>query len=485
MDAVTSHKSKITRALNNESLFRIFYIISLMLCSVVFVEIIANITRSILFVWGIYLIFRKFITKDYQKILYKNWLIAFLILGLLTTVIHLSGRFFENIVMLLHTLMCFFIFYGMYIENDKNKIKNEVNIIGKFFIYSTTTFSILGLILALLIGKSIIMSSYPVPIVNDLFSFDAKFFGYKLIIYENRFTGIYTNPNLLGFTSVVALFFCHMALKKKSFGTSNTFSVDKKILIVCIITNLLSIFICDSNSSLLFIVGYVSVLIVYHAFSGKYKSKIESVFKKIIVMILVLAIIIAALFALRFITQRITSGIMSFTRIASGDSTEETVTFEHENANIDSGRLKLWKQSLSFIKSFPILGIGKGNIVDFGKELLGGKMKYSDFHNGYITIIVSSGFLGFLVFMIFAILIGKRLLVKLFSKSSDFSDDIFPCIVAFISSYCVFSLVEKTMLLDITFMVVSFWYILGYSMTYLTNDLSSTFGNAALTKEHL
>lgn len=470
-----SRKNKVTDILNDDSLFRILYIISLMLCSVVFIEIAANIARSILFVWGTYLTFRKFATKEYKKVFYKDWLIAFLMLGFLTAVIHFKGHFFENIVMLLHSLMCFFVFYGMYTESDKSKIKNELNTIGSFVIFSTTVFSILGLLLAAFIGKSIVMASYPVPIVDDLFSFDAKFFGYKLIIYENRFTGVYTNPNLLGFSSITALFFCHMALKKKSFGTPNSFSVSKKLIIICIAVNLLSVFICDSNSSFLFIVGYITLLLIYNIFTSDHKIIVtKSLLKKIIAFVLALAVVIAALFALKLATQKITSCVISLTRIEADDAPNEKITFEHENANIDSGRFKLWEQSLSYIKAFPLLGIGKGNIIDFGKELFEGGMKYSDFHNGYITIMVSSGILGFLIFIIFAFLIGKKVLTKLFDKNSDFSDDVFPCIVAFTSTYCVYSLVEKTMLFDITFMVVFFWYVLGYGITYLADDAKQT-----------
>ena len=483
MDSV--RKNRILDALNNSSAFRILYISSLMLCSVVFIEIAANVARSVLFAWGVYLAVYGIVKhRSYKHIMYFKLLAVFLAFGLITTFIYLDSHFLENGLMVLHVFMCFFVFYGMHTEPNRDRIRNEIGIIAKVFVYSTTILSILGLVLALFIGKSIVLSGYPVPIIDDLFSFDAKFFGYKLIIYENRFTGLYTNPNLLGFTSITALVFCHMSVKKQSLLKNSRINISRKWLIACTASNLLSLFLCDSNSSFIFLVGYIIVFIAYRLFKTNLHG-IKETAKRGVVLVVASIVVLAGTYGLRFTVQKASSFITSFTRIEFADETSyEEITYEHTNANIDSGRLLLWKQSLSFIKAFPLFGIGKGNVVDFGKRLIKGGLKYSDFHNGYITIVVCSGILGFIPFILFALLIGLKMCKRLFDRTQDSSHDIFPCIAAYVATYCVFAVVEKTVLFDITFMVVIFWLMLGYGTLYIRSDNSKeeTVNEASIKK---
>ena len=43
--------------------------------------------------------------------------------GIITSIIHASDNLLNNLIMMYHVAVCFFIFYGSYIETDKNKIK--------------------------------------------------------------------------------------------------------------------------------------------------------------------------------------------------------------------------------------------------------------------------------------------------------------------------------------------------------------------------
>ena len=141
MDSV--RKNRILDALNNSSAFRILYISSLMLCSVVFIEIAANVARSVLFAWGVYLAVYGIVKhRSYKHIMYFKLLAVFLAFGLITTFIYLDSHFLENGLMVLHVFMCFFVFYGMHTEPNRDRIRNEIGIIAEVFVYSTTILSI-------------------------------------------------------------------------------------------------------------------------------------------------------------------------------------------------------------------------------------------------------------------------------------------------------------------------------------------------------
>ena len=74
---------------------------------------------------------------------------------------------------------------------------------------------------------------------------------------------------------------------------------------------------------------------------------------------------------------------------------------------------------------------------------------------------------GFFIFIALSILVAIDMCRSLFQKDSKEDSGIFPCLFAMVVAYCIYSLFEKTILSEITFMVVMFWLILGYSMTYV------------------
>lgn len=469
MGIALSKENRLIKIINDRSLFRILYIISLMLCSVAFVEIIANVVRVLLFVWGIYLVYDSIFNRNIlQDFVCAKPLLAFTLCSLLTSFIHIGAHLFENLILILHTLICFFVIFGLYTE-EKEKLRNELNTVCIFFIYLVTALSAYSIILAIVVNKSLVMPSYPVPIIDNLFSFDAQLFGYTLIIYKNRFTGIFTNPNLLGFTCATAIVMCHMMMKRTSFGIKNERQIEPKKLKICLIVNVIALLLSDSNSSILFMVVYLSILVFYKLFSSQYNRNIRVIFRKTVVLLLTVAIITVCFFGTRFLLRKWFLLLTSVTSIGNTipGVPEETPTYEHENTNLDSGRLVLLKQALSFIKKFPLFGVGKGNIIDMGYSFFENGLKFPDFHNGYITIIVCSGFIGFILFMIFAVVIGKSTISTLMSKKLNHGDDIFPCLASFVGAYCVYALFEKTMMFDITFMVIIFWYILGFCANYL------------------
>lgn len=95
--------------------------------------------------------------------------------------------------MLLHVVMCFFLFYGMHTEPEFD-YRIELYHIAKFIMYATTVMNIIG-------------------ITCLMFGFKFEWYWIKFTVYENRFTGCYVNPNLLGFISVVSIFCCHILSK--------------------------------------------------------------------------------------------------------------------------------------------------------------------------------------------------------------------------------------------------------------------------------
>ena len=188
--------------LKDSSLFRKLYIADLFFCNIAFLQIPAYVLLAFLFVWGVGLvIYNQRVNNTFFKLRFGLWIGAFLIFSLLSIVINFSATILYSLIMLLHILVCFFVFYGMHTEPDSD-FRSELYSIARFIVYVTTVANIIGIICL-------------------MFGITFEWYWIKFTIYENRFTGVYVNPNLLGFVSVVSIVCCHMLYKEKLMKSVN------------------------------------------------------------------------------------------------------------------------------------------------------------------------------------------------------------------------------------------------------------------------
>lgn len=457
--------------LKDSSLFRKLYIADLFFCNIAFLQIPAYVLLVFLFIWGVGLvIYNQRVNNTFFKLRFGLWVGAFLIFSLLSIIINFSETIIYSLIMLLHVFVCFFVFYGMHTESDFD-FRSELYSIARFIVYVTTVANIIGIICL-------------------MFGITFEWYWIKFTIYENRFTGVYVNPNLLGFVSVVSIVCCHMLYKEKLMKSVNQPRVSKIWIFTCVATNLFSLILCDSNASLVLALAYAIVYIIYIFFADKTGLSASKILFKIIALVVVGAFLASSALMLRTIcqtgfsvvlskTNSIISVIMGDDDITSGISSTENntteekkdVTFGHENKNIDSGRFKLWKESINLFKISPIIGISNGNIVFYSEEYSNGVLNYSyhksDLHNGYLTILVSTGMIGFLLFGIFGFRFAKHSAQHLFLQKKTFRNDVYPCLFAFLFAYLIYAMFEKALLYDISFMVMWFWLMMGYMSCYI------------------
>lgn len=445
-------KRFVSSYLYDDSTFRYVYILSLFFSSVCFIELSCQIATGIFMVWSIFIMYDKLFKKNIHKSINYFWiLITFLFSGLLTSLIHIRDNFHINILMMYHVSMCFFIFYGSYIEPDKKKIKFEMQKVFKTIVVSTTVLSILGLILSI--------------------SFiTIEFCGFYIGLRDNRYTGLFTNPNLSAFSSVTALVFCHYLMGKRDCVDPEKKVLPRWISISCILSNVLALLLSDSNASMLFIIVYCITFAFYNLYL---RNRAKNLIKIVTYSILLFLICLLATIGMFFIRSTCQDVMANF--INSRHSSEVRNDEIYNNSVIDtadigrdgdyeisSGRIDSLKKAIVLYGKNPLFGIGKGNIVEYGERYLEEGFNFTDLHNGYLTIILSTGAIGFLIFMIFAL----RVAVDIINKLSSFNDERnLPILFSIIVAYSVFSLFERALLFDITFMVVIFWMVLGYTMS--------------------
>ena len=457
-DKVEHDNNRLDALRNNTSVFRIAFVIDLLICQIGYISVPAIVIAVFLFLWGLSIFFKNYVYNlNIKKVNYYGWLVLFVATNILTVIIRgYSDGIWLSVGMILFLPVIFFVFYGLHIEartdDGRKKIYKEIYVLCNILLWLSLAINIVSLITLYTIGKSI---SYV--------------FGY-LVVYENRFTGIYYNPNLMAFTSFCAAFGCHI-LWQGDFVRGVTgkplTKVRRAIILVSALLNVFVIFLTDSNAAILIIVCYTIAYICYRWFGGK-EIHFGILFKRALALIVGFVAITATIFALRYVTQTGATQVMSSPEpsvnvFEDRDDELNKITFEHENKNIDSGRIKLFKQGVNVIKHHPFFGVGKGNVTIYGNRYNNNKMKYSDLHNGYLTIIVCSGFLGFILFLGFAVCLGWRMVRIIFTVKPTIKSDIFPCMASFIAAYCVYAFFEKTLIYDVTIMTTFFWLVLGYA----------------------
>ena len=429
------------------------------------IERISNITLGIIMLWSLYLLIDKLIVKKgIKRIRYRKILYLFLGFAVLTVILHSRLNPADNLIVVYVMAVYFFQICGLYSEKSNIRCQREVKRILQFIVIMTSVIMLLGFIGLAVFPKGL------------------EWNGLYFILHESRFVGILFNANVAGFYSAMAIIACHILWR--IVRAEKQLSLRRKIFYtVCISINALALFLTDSNAALLFLVSYCSFVIFYIMFRDFGKKRMHGFILRITATVLSFVVIISSLIFFRVLTQSqvslaITSG-HSQAEFSTGVVKENGVVgltddeykeniFGHENKNIDSGRFKIWTQAIEMAEKFPVLGIGKANIVDYGNFYIGG-LKHSDFHNGLLTILVSYGLVGLNLFIVFSVTIAKDILRAVFRYKKKCRDDgSAPVLLtAFCIAYVIYSMFELTLLADISYRVYIFWLLVGLTLSYV------------------
>lgn len=466
-------------SLKDASIFRKFYFINMLLTYVVFFNYISYALAVLMVPWAIFIIIDKVKTNQITKIKNYKVLILFLISATITSLFQLKMSKPLNtgfdFVMIIHFCMCFFIFYGLHTEK-KAKIEKELLDIMHLTISIATLLTFFSLLFIIFKSK---------------ICFSVKIFGFKPIYYcigmhsalgVERLAGLYVNPNMIAFCSVVAIVFSYILFLNNKFFPNLNRHFQISFFISIIVLNLAAIFLSDSVASFIFILVYALLVLFYRLVLKNRKVSVRLLLRNCLIFLAIGLFSLVILTLVRGNFQNIVSNVVnsiyatfSTDDVNSGEAAEITIG-RGKNYDIKdgSGRRHLLKQALHILAKNPLLGIGIGNIEEYGKLYFKNGVDFTNFHNGYVSVAVSYGFVGFTFFMIFLLKTFINF-IKALKKSAQENDKIFPNLAACVAAYCVYSLFEKTMLSEVNFMGVFFWIILGYSTVYASNLLKSQY----------
>lgn len=466
--------SKLRRLFLDTSLFRLLFILSMFFSMVMYVEKAAYALSYVLLVWGsglsIYAVVKR---KAYAKLYLGIWLMAFFVSFAVTVLININHNLqavLYNVLMLVHIGVCFFVFFGIHTE-DGVPFRWELYLMVKIIVYLSTIFTLVGLVLMLFTS--------------------GRFDNY--MYYQGVFKGFYTNPNYQGYVSALSVIFCHMLTKPNFVAHSGQKRVSRVWLGSCVVLNCVALLLCDSNGSLLLLAAYAAILVLMKLFSMVEDLTPGKIITRLISLVVVGIVIVTIMMFVRIVCRVGVAAFFSESGLSSEQIKELTgdLFFVPKADSGFTSRWFLWDAGFKLFMQNPVFGIGKGNLYDgiiavTGRENFNSQfdgfvqIAFTDLHNGYLTLLVTTGVIGTLLFLIFLVRYIMMILPAWFVHRRIMTYSVYPCLIAYIGAYLVYAVIEKTVLFDITYLVMSFWLILGYTSCYAIDQGYNRRGNIYL-----
>ena len=469
-------KNIIEKTILNRVLYKVILIIALMINTVPLFHQYVGSYVKLLLIWGIVLILWEVASNPYGLLNTKgmNWLMAFCFSYGITILLNKDGYFSENAKALCYMLLFFVLLYGQDLKKSIQDMKKEMHAVWGTVIVCTFIMSLICFITFLL---------------SLSYSYKADGASLHMGVYKNRMWGLY-NPNVGATINIISLF-CTilMLLEKKESGKKDSendkFSAKKLIKIFLNVNGILQ-FACLvlTGSRTAVYAMYIGVaMLVYFLCGVIYKKKIwvkaGAAFFSIIVMMVCVGISGKLLWQLPKLFPNVTvnaaqtngkaSFILNFNRKdTTKDSTGGTL----------NGRQYLWVAGIDQFNDTPFFGITREKIYDEVHtrvspdtdkktvKFFRNSLKNGGLHNMYLTILVSSGIVGFCIFCCFMIQYFNRILWYIQRIEVLQGNEWFLGMLILSIIILIMEMFENRILYQVNIFYALFWMMMGYAMYF-------------------
>lgn len=433
-------KKSLDKYLFNPTTFKVIMLVATLILAVPYMHHKASGYLKLVLLYGVLICLWQLMQKRFPLKTLKSppavFLVLFVVSNLVTVALLRGAGMYESISQLCYMAVFFSLFVILNFQREDDELKKEFVILSYVFTGITYLYSLFGFY-SYLCGMYIL---YQMPPSTEYYRFGVS---------ENRLWGLY-NPNMgatLNSISILLSLFIIVRCVKGRKGKENRarYTVGLIFGILNIVLQYFCLVLTDSrtgNYALVIVLAIILAYVVYARFTNKGKSLAQ----RILVTFIALCVGAALFIVLGMVVEKGLSYLPSICRTVFGDdfmwkktgwecyqlvmgssnSVEINFDFtklfsanvlevaqgdlERKNTTLSflSGREYLWEAALKVFKDYPIFGITYGNIQDFVIPMLGNcegvnlvdQIKAGGLHNGYITVLLSSGFVGFALFLI-------------------------------------------------------------------------------------
>lgn len=230
-------------------------------------------------------------------------------------------------------------------------------------------------------------------------------------IVDGRLFGLFSDPNFAAFTSLLVILLLVYTLRHTQIKLLKIYSI------ICIAINLCYLIMSNSRTIYIAAVGTILFAVVLSTYNHC-KSEEGVELRRFIILscrrVLITLVGIIALYSLIFFPLREIGRILESERSVN-DMVRKDVTTD----NLTNNRSTIWKNYLTLYKDKPVFGFSIRSALPYATDKYPNsylaKTQYVT-HNGYLSLLVETGFTGFAVMGAFFVLIFIQALKKIRQK---------------------------------------------------------------------
>lgn len=430
---------------------------------------------KLMFLWGsLLLVYDFFVKKSMFKGKYFVFMFLFLLSYVVTIVVNIHGQLYMGIKHLIYSAIAILLIFNLMHGRKEQEIKKMI------YRFNNILIVIAGIASAI----SLLMYFFSVSI-------EMEYMGNHIRqgFIDHRLFGIYTSANTGATMAIfsVAFMFINSYIKSESFG--KWYKINFLVQLVYF-----SLTLSRGGSVTVYALVILYLLFVLLPKYLKKETKKKSVLKIFCIFIVFCLASIVVPKGIQYGSQglnRLVGQLVSTIQGEQSDKKEDSDELDNEIKRIESGddmsnnRFTIWSAGIQLWRKSPIFGVadvrvdaenmvcGIYDISDLSEDEKNWLEKVEgNLHNSYVEILVNSGVVGSIAFLLVAILIGINYLKYLFDKNKKNETTYYLCgmIFAFVVSILVNCCFENRILFDRQnpFGLI-FWLYLGIGCSLIDN----------------
>lgn len=283
---------------------------------------------------------------------------------------------------------------------------------------------------------------------------------------KERLFGAFTDPNVAGILSLFSLAFSVFYLLCKCRRPMKVYHIFN---IVC--TALYAI-LSSSRTTMLAGAMAVFVVLVLYLFHKLEQKKRAELWRKAVCILCSAVIAVGTAFASEFMYKQFAYLPAIYEDIVEGNGKDhELKPVDLDRSDVGKGkdisnlRFEIWSNALELFKESPVIGTSPRNLLAYAEIYTPNQIihkKEYTVHNGYLSVLVTTGLAGAAVFLLIILYSAKSLYLGFVAKKTKVKDTkylpfLFIVVLFAISAFPMMGIVFNNSISE-----VAFWLVLGY-----------------------
>lgn len=447
----------------NDLLYKCAFIVAALGAASPFIHLVISPFMKILLAWGAVVLLYK-LCVDRRMYFSKYYLIlgAFCVSYGITVILNRNLNFGANAKALMYMVVILSVIFSVDLSKSRETILHELKIIALVFTIASFCLAAGSLYTYIFSLKG-----------HAMYNGQWVYYG----MFENRLWGLY-NPNTGSAINTLTLLMLSgywIFFRPKRKGLKVFFVIDGLCHYFCLL-------LTNSRTALYTLIIGVGMLIFlagqYYWQKEKFDFKVLA--RQIIFALIGCAVIFISVTPIRAGLSYVPSAVKYVNENIFGSGSnqkieqEELDRLEEEEerpGGILTGRTELWEAGLKTFFEDPVFGVTRENITDRVGANLTDKYWENDLargglHNIYLTVLVSSGIVGFVLFMAFILIYVVKSIRYAFSSKARKQNGYAMCLITISAVMLIMEFLEARILYQVGIFYIIFWCIAGYVLYF-------------------